>query len=66
MTKTRVIAGVAAGAFVVIAAWAAKEFGAVTIPIEVQGAIQALITAIVQLIPGGSKPVEDGSEEPTA
>jgi hypothetical protein len=46
----KVIAGVLAGAVTTIAAWAAREFGKVEIPAEVQGAITVLITAVVQYI----------------
>jgi hypothetical protein len=43
-----VIAGVLAGALTTIAAWAARAFGQVEIPAEVQGAITVVITAVVQ------------------
>ena len=44
----KVIAGVIAGAFVTILVWAAKQFGTVDVPIEVQGALTVIVTAGVQ------------------
>lgn len=44
----KVIAGLLAGAVVTIVVWGAKAFGALDIPIEVQGALTVLVTFGVQ------------------
>jgi hypothetical protein len=44
----KVIAGVLAGAVTTIGAWAARAFGGVELPGEVQGAITVVITFAVQ------------------
>lgn len=46
----KVIAGVLAGAVTTIGAWAARAFGGVEIPAEVQGAITVVVTAVVQYL----------------
>lgn len=44
----KVVAGVLAGAVAAIGAWAAKTFGHVEMPVEIVGAAQVVITAVVQ------------------
>ncbi len=46
--SNKVTAGVIAGAVVLIAAWAARAFAKVEIPIDIQAALQILVTFGVQ------------------
>lgn len=46
----KVIAGVLAGAVTMIAAWAARQYGGIELPADVQGAITVIVTAVVQYI----------------
>lgn len=46
----KVVAGVLAGAMTTVGVWAAKQYGGVEMPPEVQGAITVLITAVVQYV----------------
>jgi hypothetical protein len=51
MTPTnKVVAGVLAGAITTIGAWAARQFGGVELPAEVQGAITVAVTFVVQYL----------------
>jgi ABC-type phosphate/phosphonate transport system permease subunit len=44
----KVALGLAVGAVITIAAWVAKQFGGVELPVEIQAAGQALLTFVAQ------------------
>lgn len=62
MPTTKVLAGALAGALTVIATWALHQGAKVDMPIEVQGAVQLVITFVVQyLVPDTSTQPEQES-----
>jgi hypothetical protein len=64
MPTTKVTVGILAGAVVVIAAWAARQFGQVELPAEIQGALQVVLTFAAQwLTPDNTSPNPPAAED---
>lgn len=57
--SNKVALGAVTGAAVVILAWASQQFGKISLPAEIQGAFQVVLTFIVQyFVPDSAPPSE--------